>query len=190
MTFEKASDLVSLTNPLFADLGPTTENQTSIVVTSVKDLVDQVLAATLPIKVMVDKLVIYGHGKPGCQGVGDGESTDKTGKKNLSTWLAMQNEIPAGKENTLVGDSEAEMARLIPVLKQDAVITLLGCNVAQGITGKKLLMILSRALKGRHVQAADAMQGSWFPGVEGNVYRSNGDRYWLETSQSWWGVPS
>lgn len=158
----------------------------TIRVSSVSDMVRQLLARLPREEDVYDSIVIQGHGSPGNQSVGDGSNYDKSGQRNLSiSWSDSSISPPT----TLVGNSEMKLLPLRPRLSTDCIVTLAGCNVGAGAGGRILMKIISRALGWRLVQAADALQVDYIPGMEGNVIRCSPIDCWTVDRSSWLSVP-
>jgi hypothetical protein len=136
-------------------------------VTSVNAMVTKVLARCQgkPIRT----LEIVGHAAPGSQSVGAGQASDRTGAKVLEIRMAT---------GTLLGDAETQLLRLRGKFAPEAVITLGGCEVAQGPQGKALLQRISTLLGNIAVQGSEHEQNP-LPGMEGNVIRCKGNSCWV-----------
>lgn len=145
-----------------------------IYITSVTSLVNRALHATKDGK-RIDEMFIIGHGSPGWQGVGagKGEEDDPDGRKSL--------EVDAATDN-LKGTAEAQLNRLKGKFAPAAVVTLGGCEVAEGAEGQELLRAVSKALGGVLVQGGDATQHAISPGSEGNVIRCNVATCWVHSA--------
>lgn len=130
-------------------------------VSSVKDMVDKVLAAAGNGK--VSHLAILGHGTPGWQSIGCGTDLDPDDSKHLY--------VDGGK---LAGNAEVELARLKTIFNPDSIVSLQGCETGKGNKGELLLKTVSSVLGGIAVQAGTTMQrGSM--GFEGPVRRCTGN---------------
>ncbi len=86
---------------------------------------------------------------------------------------------------TLVGNSEAKLIPLVGRLSTDCIVTLGGCNVGAGAGGRVLMKIISRALQRRLVQASEALQTDFIPGMEGTVIRCNPVGCWRVDKSRW-----
>jgi hypothetical protein len=137
-------------------------------VVSVKDMITKVIAKSngQPIR----RLTLIGHGGPGCQSVGCGTYYDWMGRRCLlvepTTWL-------------LVGEAEAELARLAGKFAPEAIVTLAGCNVAKGAYGRGLLRRISKVLGGVTVQGSEGEQIPILWVLKGTVIRCKGDTCWV-----------
>jgi hypothetical protein len=109
-------------------------------------------------------LFINGHGAPGFQGLGSGEGDDTSGDISLQVDSA----------GNLRGDALWSIPMLAGYFTDDACVTLLGCQVAAGDGGKRLLKALSMSLQ-VPVRGADAIQYHWLPGWEGNLWLATPD---------------
>src|SRR5262249_17963492 len=113
-------------------------------------------------------LEIVGHASAGSQSVGAGQSSDRTGAKVLEVQMG------TGK---LLGAAEAQLLRLRGNFAAEAILTLGGCEGAQGPQGKALLKRISTLL-GVAVQGSEHEQNP-LPGMEGNVVRCRGNTCWV-----------
>lgn len=145
-----------------------------IAVTSVQDMVSQVLARAAPYGVCsIFRLGVFGHASAGSQHLG-------TGGKSWSD----DKVITAGNVSKRHGKT---LARLKPYLRPDAIVTLHGCNVAAGKGGQILLQGLSKIL-GVPVQGGVEVQRPLLPGMEGEVIRCSRARC-MKLGSTWLGVP-
>lgn len=155
--FYKLAGIAGADNPIYA--------------TSVSDMASQIAARALAISQpntgafgigVIKRLFIGGHGAPGEQSVGIGTATDNVGIKSLRVG-------PGGK---LRGPAPAWLAALVPLLAQDVVVTLGGCEVADTVKGQNLLRAVSDALGGLAVQGATGKQFTLFGHLRGDVWRA------------------
>ena len=136
-------------------------SKATVWVSSVKDMVDKVLLAAN--NSTIEQLAILGHGFPGWQSIGCGQDLDPDDTKHLYV-------ESTGK---LAGNAEAELKRLKPILTQDTIVSLEGCETGQGAKGELLLKTVSLILGGIAVQAGTTIQKG-MPGFEGPVRRCTG----------------
>jgi hypothetical protein len=157
-----------------------------IAVTSVADMVNQLIREARAQNGTYYKIVIQGHGGPGCQGCGDGVNTDKSGKKSL--WVT-KTVYARGETPKLEGDAERTLKPLADHLTGDCIVTLAGCSVGQAAAGELLLQLVSRALGGVAVQASYSDQMDFLPGMEGKIRRCTPNVCWDLKDGSWMDVP-
>ena len=134
-------------------------------------------------------LTIVGHGNEGRMNVGCASTPDWSGEKMLYVDYQL-----ADEDLKLFGPAEVHMNRLRgrfaggPIRP---VVTLGGCLIMKDPEkGRRLLMAVSRALGGVHVQAGDDVQFDLKPGIEGNCVRCNEWTCWTApayTDYHWWG---
>ena len=135
----------------------TTWNEIAVV--SVNDMVNKVIGrakanGTNSGHGAIYRLNIYGHAAPGDQSIGSG-----TGSAPGKTITAAN-----------VHKYKPTLSKLKPYFTKDAIVTLHGCEVAEGASGIALLKGLSSIL-GVPVQGGVKNQRPLLPGMEGSVKR-------------------
>ncbi|MBZ5620917.1 MAG: hypothetical protein LAQ69_19645 [Acidobacteriia bacterium] len=108
--------------------------------------------------------------------VGIGSGSDLTGTKCLR----------AGG-GTLGGVAASVLPALVPLFSPNAVVTLGGCEVADGVKGRNLLMAVSKALGGIAVQGATGYQFTVLGHLRGDVWRARGGR--VQNLGQWPNIP-
>jgi hypothetical protein len=124
--------------------------------TSVKDMVDKLIAHADENGCCIKKLTICGHGSPGNVSVGDGQGHE-----------------PGKHMNGNEAEWGPELDRLRPKLCPDAVVTLRSCNTAAEQRGADKLFALARRL------------GCTVRGYTGTIYQGpvpDGTGEWLEAT--------
>ena len=112
----------------------------------------------------VAKLKIFGHGWPGNQRVGGGQSTPI----QLAQVIGIDGQTGSLK-------NQAFLALLKPYLQRDGVVQLHGCRVAEGPLGKSLLFALANLWDCRVQAAFDTQYPDIFEDdFEGNYYEYDG----------------
>jgi hypothetical protein len=134
-----------------------------IYITSVRDMVTKIVKLCSP-DIKISSLYILGHGSPGFQAVGCGEKSDSTGNRSLQT----------DASGNLKGDGATQLPLLAPFMTSSTMITLGGCEVADGSAGSALLTAVSYALGGLPVRGGTADQYSLLPGIQGNIVTCKG----------------
>jgi hypothetical protein len=125
---------------------------------------------------VIDTLFIGGHGSSGDQSVGSGSGSDLTGTKCLR-----------GGGGTLGGVAASVLPALTPLFSPGAVVTLGGCEVADGVKGRNLLMAVSKALGGIVVQGATGYQFTMLGHLRGDVWRARGGS--VQNLGEWASIP-
>jgi|OpeIllAssembly_1097287.scaffolds.fasta_scaffold06634_5 hypothetical protein len=143
---------------------------TEIRVVSVMDLTNQVLALARQKNARVGNLYINGHGAPGYQSVGAGTLVDETGA--LSLRLDEEMADLYWKPQLKGVAASIGLIMLNGIWADDAMVTLLGCRVAEGADGKNLIAAVATTMC-VWVRACDANQYSWLPGYEGQIWLSD-----------------
>ncbi len=141
------SDLLSRLAGLF--------NDNALIVSDVCDMVDRIISKMNAHggKNSIYRLNIIGHGDSGIQGIGGGKNTESGKYLNTAT-LNQYRDI---------------LVRLRPYFRKDAIVTLHGCKVASGQSGRMFLTNFSTIL-GVPVEAGETNQYV-FSGIEGPVTR-------------------
>jgi hypothetical protein len=112
---------------------------------------------------LIKALVIFGHGKPGIQGVGCGRDLDA----DPDGVMSLRVDTVSGH---LVGDGK-KLRRFRGHFTHHAVVVLSGCKSGQGEQGEALLKAVSHTLGGVAVEAGTQDQYPLHPGVEGLCIR-------------------
>jgi hypothetical protein len=120
-----------------------------IIVRDVTQMVDAILARLNSISSTerISYLQIRGHGYPGNQMIGPGESGFPTQDERI---------IGVRANGELL--NRTQLHRLSGRFERGAVVELYGCNVAQGAAGQQLLEKLAALWGGVEVRASDALQ--------------------------------
>lgn len=148
-----------------------------IIVSSVQDMVQKVIRRVG--SDVLANLYIAGHGMPCYQSVGfDPERTDTSGLQAIFYDEAL---------HRLCGPAERYLVLLRPLFRRTSIVTLGGCNVAEGTGGREFLMYLAKMWGGITVQGSTAIQDAT-PGMEGDVIRCTPSRC-QTLSSNWWGTP-
>jgi hypothetical protein len=99
------------------------------------------MVVKLQLAAPIDYLTLCGHGMAGMLGLGSGTSDEYQKGKDL--------------ECDHLGDIKVELVQLEACLSRSACVLLMGCHVAKGNAGKRLLRRLSRFLPGRRILASE-----------------------------------
>ena len=143
---------------------------TEIRVVSVMDMVNQVIALVSRQNAKVKNLYINGHGKSAYQSVGGGTGIDESGALSiqLDTDLAGIYWQPSLKGVA----ASIGLTQLWDIWDKDAMVTMLGCKVADGPEGKSMIAAAATTMN-VWVRACDATQYAWLPGYEGQIWLSD-----------------
>lgn len=141
----------------------------TVKVFSVDDFVNACIKHCTEKSVTIDFLAIFGHGDPGCQGLGCGQIYDKTGTKSLD-WKG----VFRPGETQLVGLAEESLKKLNGLLSEKATIFLAGCKVGADAEGAGLLKAVSGILNGRTVQAFEWKVAWWLGTLFGTMRQAKG----------------
>jgi hypothetical protein len=138
-------------------------------VDGVRDMCDKIKHLWNSMPGNIASLSIDGHGSPGFQAVGAGTDGDNTGEKALF----VNPDIP----QLLWGPASTLFLNMRDMFENDAVVSLIGCQVAKGEKGLQLLRAVSFALN-VSVQGGEKDQ-RLLPGWEGDVYRCYRNTCWI-----------
>ena len=134
----------------------------TVLIASVPDMVNQVIAATNGDK--ISRLILMGHGAGGLQGVGCGEYVNLN--STTPDFLAID-----PSTGLLTNNVEPQLNRLVPYFAPGARVSLAGCDVAALPDGPALLERISLALFGTTVEGGKWLQDAMLPGYFGPVLR-------------------
>ena len=134
----------------------------TVLVTSVPNMVNQVIAASSGDK--ISRLILMGHGASGVQCVGCGEYVNLG--STTPDFLAID-----PSTGSLMNNVAPQLNGLVPYLAAGARVSLAGCDVAALPDGPALLEQISLALFGTTVEGGKWIQDAAIPGYFGPVLR-------------------